>query len=123
MWQPARSHIRPPSGHHEGGYMNRSAARTLVNVLCVVCFLTAGSGAAQETFRNPAMEPNDPFQQAFARARELALQGDIDGAIQQYHDAAKLREGKCAECFEMIAKIHFQLGRYKEASAAFKQSV
>ncbi len=51
---------------------------------------------AQDVFRNPAMEENDEFQQTFNKARMAMRQGDFDEAINQFKNAAKMKDGKCA---------------------------
>lgn len=79
--------------------------------------------SAQETFKNPAMEPQDEFQQSFNKARMLARQGHADQAIREFENAARLRNNQCADCFYLIGQIHFQLGRLKEAVAAYRQVI
>jgi tetratricopeptide (TPR) repeat protein len=78
---------------------------------------------AQDTFRNPAMEPQDEFQQSFNRARMLARQGQASEAIKEFENAARLRSNQCAECFYFIGQIHFQMGELKEAAAAYRQAI
>lgn len=75
----------------------------------------------QEAPKPPAAEKKDEFQQAFDSARDLGRQGRIEEAINEYQRAAKLRDGKCPECFQIIGQIWFQFGRYKEAAEAFRQ--
>ncbi|MEK6300885.1 MAG: redoxin family protein [Acidobacteriota bacterium] len=77
--------------------------------------------AAQEGFKNPAIETSDEFKQTFKRASQLAGR-DPDAAIEEFRKAAKLRDGKCPECFQSIAQIYFRYGEYKEASSAFRQA-
>ncbi|HKP87247.1 MAG TPA: redoxin domain-containing protein [Blastocatellia bacterium] len=78
---------------------------------------------AQGTFRNPAMEPQDEFQQSFNRARMLARQERADEAIKEFENAARLHNNQCAECFYFIGQIHLQMRRLKEAAAAYRQAI
>jgi Tfp pilus assembly protein PilF/peroxiredoxin len=78
---------------------------------------------AQEVFRNPAMEASPEFQKAYSRARELMERGQLDEAIEEYRNAAKLKEGKCPECFEMIGQIFLLAGQHKEAAVAYRQAI
>jgi tetratricopeptide (TPR) repeat protein len=79
--------------------------------------------SAQEVFRNPAMEPNDEFNKAYVKARELAERGRIDDAVAEFRRAASLKDDKCAECFQMIGQVLWQSGDYKGAAAAYRQAV
>lgn len=78
---------------------------------------------AQDVFRNPAMEENDEFQQTFNKARMAMRQGDFDEAINQFKNAAKMKDGKCAECFQMIGQVYLQGQQFKDAAAAFRQAI
>jgi tetratricopeptide (TPR) repeat protein len=86
-----------------------------------------GSGlraaTAQEVFRNPAMEANPEFQKAYSNARLLLERGRLDEAIEEYRKAAKLKEDKCPECFEMIGQIFLINGQHKEAAVAYRQAI
>ncbi|HVG17670.1 MAG TPA: redoxin domain-containing protein [Blastocatellia bacterium] len=83
----------------------------------------APRATAQETFRNPAMETQDEFQQSFSRARMLARQGQPGQAIKEFENAARLRNNQCAECFYFIGQINLQMGRLKEAAIAYRQAI
>jgi tetratricopeptide (TPR) repeat protein len=91
------------------------------------CLILAGQitpGAlAQGTFKNPAMEPQDDAQQAFNRGRMLARQGRAGEAISEFQNAAKLRNGQCAECFYYIGQVNLHTGNHKEAAEAYRQAV
>jgi tetratricopeptide (TPR) repeat protein len=102
--------------------MTKLITRSLAGVLLCVTWI-ALPASAQEVFRNPAMEASDEVTQVMNRARDRARQGDPDGAIKEYREALKLRGGNCPECFEMIGKIYFQLGKYKDAAVALKSAV
>ena len=52
----------------------------------------------------------------------MLRQGRIDDAVNEFRRAAKLRDDKCAECFQRIGQIYLQLGSLKEAAAAFRQA-
>lgn len=75
---------------------------------------------AQAAEKKGAEQP-DEFQQTMSRGRALLLQGNIDDAITEIQKAVKLRDGKCAECLQMLGQIYLQLGRLKEAAEAFRQ--
>jgi tetratricopeptide (TPR) repeat protein len=97
--------------------MTRIARLSFIVVIAVAAVF------AQETFRNPALEQNSEFEQAFNRARQLARQGDYEAAIRELQNAAKLKNGQCAECFRMIGHYYFQAEKYKDAVTAFRQSL
>jgi tetratricopeptide (TPR) repeat protein len=90
-------------------------------------FIFAGTvtprASAQETFRNPAMEPQDEFQQSFNRARMLARQGQAAEAIKEFENAARLHNNQCAECFYFIGQIYFQMREFKDAAASYRQAI
>ena len=95
--------------------------KKLFCISSLICVL-ASSVAAQEVFRNPAMEPEDESQKAFTHARVLMRQGRPEEAISEFKRAAKLRNDKCAECYSFIGQINFQLRNFKEAAIAFRQA-
>ncbi len=95
--------------------------RKLFRICSLICVL-ASFVAAQEVFRNPAMEPEDESQKAFTHARVLMRQGRSEEAIAEFKRAAKLRNDKCADCYSFIGQINFQLRNYKEAAVAFRQA-
>jgi peroxiredoxin/Tfp pilus assembly protein PilF len=79
--------------------------------------------AAQGTFKNPAMEPQDEFQQSFNHARMLARQGRTDEAIKEFENAAKLHNNQCADCFFFIGQIYLQTRQLTEAAAAYRRAI
>lgn len=89
---------------------------------CFLVLVLASFAAAQEVFRNPAMEPEDESQKAFTNARVLLRQGQPEQAISEFKRAAQLRNNQCPECFSFIGNINFQLQRYNDAAAAFRQA-
>ena len=95
--------------------------KNLFRICSLICLL-ACSVAAQEVFRNPAIEPEDESQKAFTQARILLRNGRPDEAISEFKRAAKLRNDKCPECYSFIGRINFQLRNYKEAALAFRQA-
>jgi tetratricopeptide (TPR) repeat protein len=101
---------------------NHTRISSLLACIFAVAVLS-GAAAAQETFKNPAMEPEGEFDQAFALARKLAREGNPDEAVKQLKKAASLRNEQCAECFQMIGQIYFQMTDFKNATTAFKQAV
>lgn len=96
-----------------------------LSILMTFLILTGphAPAAAQETFKNPAMEPQDEFQQSFNRARMLVRQGQPGQAIKEFENAARLRNNQCAECFYFIGQINHQMGQLKEAVAAYRQAI
>ncbi|HEX8090258.1 MAG TPA: tetratricopeptide repeat protein, partial [Blastocatellia bacterium] len=105
--------------------MIKSSALSFSILITFLAFAgpVAPRAAAQETFRNPAMEPQDEFQQSFNKARTLARQGHADQAIKEFENAARLHNNQCADCYYLIGQIHFQMGRMKEAAAAYRQVI
>jgi tetratricopeptide (TPR) repeat protein len=67
-------------------------------------------------------QPADEFQVALAKGRQLLREGLIDDAIAEFRRAAKLHEDKCAECFQLIGQVYFQLRQLKEAASAFRKA-
>lgn len=98
----------------------------LMRICLIIAFgLLMGAATrveAQEVFRNPAMETDDASQEAYNKARKLMMQGQFDAAIKEFNEVARQRNGKCAECFQMIGQINLRLQNYKEAAAAFRQA-
>jgi tetratricopeptide (TPR) repeat protein len=78
---------------------------------------------AQEVFRNPAMEANDDSQRAYIRGRQLAERGRFDEAAVELENAAKLKGGKCPECFQMLGQVDLQSGKYREAATAYRHAI
>jgi tetratricopeptide (TPR) repeat protein len=103
--------------------------RKLVGTILLLLFVAlryvsaAGDAAfAQEASQKPVIEQRDEFQEALNKGRLLARQGRAEEAIAELQRAAKLRDQKCAECFQTIGQIYFQLSRLKEAAVAFRQA-
>jgi tetratricopeptide (TPR) repeat protein len=91
--------------------------------IVLTLLLSFAQAAAQETFRNPAMETQDEAQQAINNARALARKGQFEEAIKEIKKAAGLRNDQCAECFQFIGQTCFQMGKFKDAAAAFRQAI
>lgn len=92
-------------------------------LIVLTLLLAFAPAAAQETFRNPAMEPQDEAGQALNNARALARNGKIEEAIKEARKAAGLRNNQCAECFQFIAQTYFKTGNFKDSAAAFRQAI
>lgn len=90
-------------------------------LLVAACLLIQSRAAAQETFKNPAFEPQDEFQKAFTQARVLLRNGQADEAIKEFQHAAKLHNDQCVECFSFIGQTYLRLAKYKDAALAFHQ--
>src|ERR1044072_5746246 len=95
--------------------------KKLFRICSLICVL-ASCVAAQEVFRNPALEPEDESQKAFTHARVLMRQGRAEEAIAEFKRAATLRNNKCAECYSFIGQFNFQTQNYQEAAVAFRQA-
>lgn len=91
-------------------------------VLALLTFILPPLVLAQEAPKSPAPQPVDEVQLALNNGRLLAAQGRIDEAINEFRRAAKLKEDKCAECFQMIGGLNFQFSRFKEAAVAYRQA-
>jgi len=92
-------------------------------VLAVTFLALAASAFAQETFRNPALEEDSEFDRVFARARALARSGNPEEAIKEFQNAASLKKGDCADCFQMIGQVYFQMGKYIQSVASFRHAI
>lgn len=78
---------------------------------------------AQEKFSNPAMEDQDEAGQAIIKGRKLARDGDYEEAVKEFRKAAALRGNQCAQCFELMAQAYFQMTKFKDAVAAYRQAL
>jgi len=78
---------------------------------------------AQEAPKNPPPKPVDEVQFALNNGRLLAAQGRVDEAINEFRRAAKLKDDKCAECFQMIGGLYFQFSKLKDAAVAYRQAI
>jgi len=67
-------------------------------------------------------QQTDGVQQVLDNGRQLLRQGQIEDAIKEFRRAATLRDDKCAQCFEMIGQVYFQLRQLKDAVAAFRKA-
>jgi tetratricopeptide (TPR) repeat protein len=77
--------------------------------------------SAQEP-KSSSADNRDGFQQALDNGNQLLRQGRIDDALNEFRRAAKLKDDKCAECFQRIGQIYLQLQRLKESAAALRQA-
>ena len=71
---------------------------------------------------DPAAQNSDEFQKVFDNANILLRQGRIQDALNEFRRAAKLRDDKCAECFQRIGQVLLQIGQLKESAAALRQA-
>lgn len=78
--------------------------------------------SAQETFRNPALE-TDEAERVISNGRMLARSGQPEEAIKEFKKAAALKNGDCAECFQLIGQAYFFMSNYKDSAAAYKQAI
>jgi tetratricopeptide (TPR) repeat protein len=91
-------------------------------LIAVLTFIIGPLVPAQEVPKTPAPKPVDEAQLALNNGRLLAAQGRIDEAVNEFRRAAKLKDDKCAECFQMIGALNFQFSRFKEAAVAYRQA-
>jgi tetratricopeptide (TPR) repeat protein len=77
---------------------------------------------AQEAPKSPAPKQVDDVQLALNNGRLMLAQGRVDDAVNEFRRAAKLKDDKCAECFQMIGQVYFQFGRLKDAAVAYRQA-
>jgi tetratricopeptide (TPR) repeat protein len=118
-------------------FFNAMSNKTLRQLLSAIMFrraklmpsLTVLVFALQFPIAVSAQEPKsssadnrDGFQQALDNGNQLLRQGRIDDALNEFRRAAKLRDDKCAECFQRIGQIYLQLQRLKESAAALRQA-
>ena len=97
------------------------SARAIVFIGLLTCAVLAPVGAfAQE--QSGAANKVDDFQQALNNGNDLLRQGRVDDAVNEFRRAAKLKDDKCAECFQRIGQVYLQLRRLDEAAAAFRQA-
>ena len=97
------------------------SARAIVFVGLLTCAVLGPLGAFAQEQSAPANKDDD-FQQALNNANILLRQGRIDDAVNEFRRAAKLKDDKCAECFQRIGQVYLQLRRLDEAAAAFRQA-
>src|SRR5258708_1171249 len=57
---------------------------------------------AQEAPKSSTQKPVDEAQLALNNGRLMAAQGRVDDAVNEFRRAAKLKDDKCAECFQLI---------------------
>jgi len=72
--------------------------------------------------KNTGAEDGDEFRMALDSGNLLLRQGRIDEAVNEFRRAAKLRDDKCADCFQRIGQVYLQFRRLPEAAAAFRQA-
>ena len=100
--------------------LGRVSFMVLLSLLACV-FLKPHATLAQEP-KSPTADNRDDFQQTLDNGNLLLRQGRIDDAVNEFRRAAKLRDDKCAECFQRIGQVYLQLRRLKEAVVAFRQA-
>ena len=96
--------------------------RFLSSLIILVWALQFPIEALGQDPKSSSPDNRDSFQQALYNGNLLMRQGRIDDAVEEYRRAAKLKDGKCAECFQRIGQIYLQLGRLKESAAALRQA-
>ena len=89
--------------------------------LLIFAFQALNTAIAQEQ-KGSTAEKADDFQDALNNANLLLRQGRIDDAVNEFRRAAKLRNDKCAECFQRIGQAFLQMRRLKEAAIALRQA-
>lgn len=102
--------------------MRQSSSSSRKLLLLIFVVFVVGLGIAFGHQQNSQPKPSDEFQKAFDNATLLLRAGQIDEAINEFRRAAKLRDDKCAECFQRIGQILLQQRQLKEAATAFQQA-
>src|SRR5262245_19376055 len=106
------------------GRMNKTLRNGLVTLLLFGCLAASPAIKAQEqTKPEQAEKPVDEFTQTYDQARKSLVSGKIPEAIDGFYKAAALKKGQCADCFQIIGQICFQLGQYADAADAFRKLV
>ena len=86
------------------------------------CVFQQPQAASGQDQKSSTADNRDDFQQALNNGNLLLRQGRIEDAVGEFRRAAKLRDDKCAECFQRIGQVYLQLRRLKEAVAALRQA-
>jgi Flp pilus assembly protein TadD/peroxiredoxin len=93
----------------------------IVFIGLLICTFLAPLGAHAQEQSAPANK-DDGFQEALNNGNLLLRQGRVDDAVNEFRRAAKLKDDKCAECFQRIGQVYLQLRRLDEAAVAFRQA-
>jgi tetratricopeptide (TPR) repeat protein len=88
----------------------------------LTCAFHGPPAAIGQEQKSSTADNRDDFQQALNNGNLLLRQGRIDDAVNEFRRAAKLRDDKCAECFQRIGQVYLQQGRLKEAAVALRQA-
>ena len=94
-------------------------------IVFLICLATPGLSVpilAQEAAK-PAQTEVDEFTSTMKQARTYLVSGQVNEAIEAYQKAAALKDGNCAECFQYLGQIYFQMSQYGEAATMFRQAV
>lgn len=92
-------------------------------VLAVLLMLTLSPVMfAQQAPKPPEQTQVDEVQLAMNNGRLMLAQGRIDEAVNEFRKAAKLKDDKCSECFQIIGQVYFQFGKFKDAAVAYRQA-
>ncbi|MBI3651826.1 MAG: redoxin domain-containing protein [Acidobacteria bacterium] len=72
---------------------------------------------------NARPEAPDEGQRLLEQGRDFAKNGRIQEAMQAFTRAAEIKNGRCAECFQSIGMIYFQVSQYQEAATAWQKAI
>ncbi len=89
--------------------------------LLTCLFLEPRAVGAQEQ-KSATADNGSDSQRALDNGNLLLRQGRIDDALNEFRRAATLREDKCAECFQRMGQVYFQLRKLTEAAVAFRRA-
>jgi thiol-disulfide isomerase/thioredoxin len=102
--------------------MKKRFCRSIVFLICLATLWPSEPILAQEAAR-PSPTEADEFTATMQQARSFLVNGKVNEAIAAYRKASALRDGKCAECFQYLGQIYFQMSQYGEAAAMFRQAI
>jgi tetratricopeptide (TPR) repeat protein len=85
--------------------------------------LFVSAGAAQQDKWEILNQENDAASKAFNAARVDLRSERYDEAIKGFKKAAEQRNGKCEQCYTLMAQAYSAMGRFKDAAAVQKQAI
>lgn len=91
----------------------------VVGVLLLI--LLAASVPAGQTQGNGGSD--EEFDRAFTDAKRFYVRRDWESAIKGFKQAISLRQQGCAECSFYLGQSFHQLGKFKDAAAAYRQAI
>jgi Flp pilus assembly protein TadD len=115
-----------PTGNKQsvGNRLVGKKGRTTIIALfsVTICLFLEPRAVCGQEPKSTTAETGSDFQQALDNGNLLLRQGRIDDALNEFRRAAALRGDKCAECFQRIGQVNFQLRNLSEAAVAFRRA-